>query len=72
MAAAPRIQWSVPEDKFQDFQDAMNAYGFWNNAHFVESCVNALIRAHKAGEELPRELKFQAIVSKPVNGGNNK
>jgi len=69
MPAAPRIQWTVPEDKFQEFESALNHYGFWNNAHFVQACVEALIRAHKAGEDLPRELKFKAINS---DGGASK
>ena len=67
MPASKKLQLTVAEDKFPDYAAAFEHYGFWNSAHFLQQCVDALIYAHKHGHDLPRELRFKPI-SPPAAG----
>lgn len=59
----------LPEGDCARFRQALQAYGFEKSASFLRRCAYALIKHHKAHEELAQPLSFKVSHS-PKNGGN--
>jgi len=54
-----RLESTIPEEQFSDYQAALNTYGFRTHAYFGRLCVQELIRAHKDGEGLSCPLRLR-------------